>query len=491
MKVSTAASTGLLLGFYLPDATLFPSLEPAAVPFEPNAWLRIDPTGAITVTVGKSEMGQGVATSLPMIVAEELEADWKKIRFEFAQAHPNKYGSQGTGGSSSVRGSYERLRKAGAAAKEMLLAAAAKRWNVDVSECYAENSTVIHPQTGRKLTYGELADAASKLPVPESPTLKDPKNFRIIGTRVKKLDTPSKVNGTAIYGIDVRVPGMLFATIARCPIFGGKVKSYDATKAKQVSGVKEVVQIDEGIAVVATNTWAAIQGRKALNITWDEGQYANQSSAAIWKLFEETAANPGTVEKTVGDPASALASAAVTLEARYYAPLVAHATMEPMNCTAHVKADECIIWVPSQTPQRAQTEAARITGLPVEKVTVHLTQLGGGFGRRLQADYVGEAVKVSKAINAPVQVVWTREDDMMHDFYRPCTFSVFKAGLDTAGNLMHGHIVSLDRARKGLSSRQRYLSMKFPTTPSIITFWKRAFQSERGGRSVLRRTFGS
>ena len=437
LKVSGAAGTGLLLNFSLP--VLLKSGElPATLlePFEPNAFLRIDPSGAITVTVAKSEMGQGVLTSLPMIVAEELEADWQKVRCEQASAHPNKYGSQGTGGSNSVRGSYERLRKAGAAAREMLVAAAAQKWNVPVTECFAETGSVIHRSTGKKFGYGDLANSAGMLPVPENPTLKDPKDFKIIGKRMKKLDTPSKVNGSAIFGIDVKVPGMLYATVARSPVFGGTVAEFDATKAKQVPGVKDVVQIEGGIAVLATNTWAAIQGRAALSIRWDEGKNAELSSNEIWKRFEETAKMSGTVEKTVGDPAAALRSAATNVEGRFYAPLVAHATMEPMNCVAHVKADECIIWAPTQSPQGAQREAARVTGLPPEKVTVHVMQIGGGFGRRLSSDFVAEAVRVARTVNAPVKVVWTRDDDMMHDLYRPCTYNELAAGLDKSGSLV-------------------------------------------------------
>ncbi|HWP81724.1 MAG TPA: xanthine dehydrogenase family protein molybdopterin-binding subunit [Bacteroidota bacterium] len=429
IKVATAGGTGLVLSFYLPGR------EAGAADiasFAPNAFLRIDPDGTVTITVHKSEMGQGVLTALPMIVAEELDADWAKVKFVQADAHPTKYGSQGTGGSASVRTSWMNLRTVGATARDMLLTAAAQVWNVNKSTCRTEKSTVVH-SSGKKLSYGELASAASKLAVPSDVKLKDPKDFKLLGKRTLRIDTPQKVDGSAKFGLDVRVPGMLFATIARSPVFGGKVKSFDATKAKAVAGVKDVVQVENGVAVVATNTWAAIRGREALSVSWDEGQWKNQSSASIKQLFIETAKSPGTVEDYDGNVESALASAALKLEATYEIPFAAHATMEPMNCTAWVKDGTCEIWAPTQTPQRAHDEAARILGLPLDKVTVHVTLLGGGFGRRLQADYVADAVRVSKAVKAPVQVVWTREDDMRNDFYRPATYNVLVGGLDSNG----------------------------------------------------------
>jgi isoquinoline 1-oxidoreductase beta subunit len=433
MKVVSLAGTGFVLGFYLPtkEEELL-ALEPADV-FAPNAFLSIDASGTVTITVAKSEMGQGVRTALPMIVADELDADWAKVKIDQAPAHPTKYGSQGTGGSASVRRSWDMLRKAGATARDMLVTAAAQQWNTEKSACATENGMVIHKPSGKKLSYGELAAAAAKLPVPENPPLKDPKEFKIIGKPMNQVDTPSRVDGSAVYGIDVRVPGMLYASIEHSPVFGGKVVSFDASKAKKIAGVKDVIQIDEGVAVVATNTWAAFKGREALSIQWDEGPNANQSQANIWKTLEEAAKKPGSEEVKVGDAAAALNSASKKVEAVYYAPFVAHATMEPMNCTAHVRGNECEIWAPTQTPQQAQSQAARVLGIPVENVKVNVTLLGGGFGRRLQADYVVEAVKVAKAVGAPVKVVWSREDDMQHDFYRPATYNVMTAGLDKDG----------------------------------------------------------
>ncbi len=429
IKVTSAAGAGLVISIYLPSSRALGALAAEPVEqFAPDAWIAIDKTGTVTITVAKSEMGQGVRTSLPMIVADELEADWPKVRIEQAPAHPDKYGSQGTGGSSSVRRSWDMLRKAGATGREMLIAAAAKEWHVEKSTCYAKDGIVIHKPSGKKLSYGDLAEAAAKMPAPDNPPLKDLKNFHIIGKRIPRLDTPEKVDGSAMFGIDVKVPGMLYAAIARSPVFGGKVAKLDATKAKSV-GVRDVVQFDGGVAVLANSTWSAIQGRDALSIIWDEGEYVNQSSAAIWKMFEESAKQEGAVERNDGDAKTALANAARKIEAVYTAPFVAHVTMEPMNCLADVRIDRCEIWAPSQTPQRAQSEAAKILGLPAEKVKVNVTIMGGGFGRRLEADYVVEAVKLSKAIGAPVKVVWTREDDMQHDFYRPATYNILRAGL--------------------------------------------------------------
>ncbi len=433
MKVASMAGSGLVIGFYLPtkDHELF-GAEPAEA-FAPNAFLSIDKAGTVTITVAKSEMGQGVRTSLPMIVAEELEADWSKVKIEQAPGHQSKYGSQGTGGSSSVRRSFEPLRKAGATARDMLVSAAAQQWNVDKSTCYAEKGMVIHRPSGKKSGYGDLADAAAKIPVPDNPPLKDPKDFKIIGRPMTQLDTPNRVDGSAQYGLDVKVPGMVYASIERCPVFGGKALSFDATNAKKVWGVKDVLQIDEGVVVIAANTWSAFKGREALSIKWDEGPNNSQSQANIWKTFEEAAKNPGTKEPEVGNAEAALSSALRKVEARYYAPFVAHATMEPMNCTAHVRGDECEIWAPTQGASGAQKEAATILGIAPEKVTTHVTLLGGGFGRRLYFDYVTEAVKISKAVNAAVKLVWSREDDMQHDLYRPAAYSVMSAGLDSEG----------------------------------------------------------
>jgi isoquinoline 1-oxidoreductase beta subunit len=382
-------------------------------------------------------MGQSILTGLTMIAAEELDCDWKKVRTEFApadKAYINPwFGVQGTGASSATRTSWDPLRKAGASARMMLIEAAAQKWGVDKSECRAENSVVTHAASGRRASYGSLAPAAAKLPIPTDAPLKDPKLYRIVGKSTKRLDTPLKVNGSAQYGIDVRQPGMLYAVVARCPVFGGKAASFDASKAQAVPGVKRVVQISSGIAVVADNTWTAMEGRRALEVKWDEGPNASATSASISKLFAERAAQPGYVARKEGDAEAALGKAATKVEAVYEVPFLAHATMEPMNCTAQVRADRCDVWAPTQAQTGAQNAAAEAAGLRPEAVSIHTTFLGGGFGRRFETDFVREAVEVSKAMGAPVKVTWSREDDIQHDYYRTASYARFTAGLDADG----------------------------------------------------------
>ncbi len=389
--------------------------------------------------IDKSEMGQGIMTALSMLAAEELECDWKKLRAEFAPAEKVYYnpafGAQGTGGSSSIRSSYLPLLKAGAAAREMLVAAAAQKWGVDKSDCRASNSVVTHTPTKRTLSYGSLAEAAAKLPVPTDVPLNNPKDFRLVGKSTKRLDSAVKTDGSAGFGIDKRLPGMLYATVVRCPVFGGKPASFDATKAKAIPGVRDVIQISSGIAVVADNTWTAFQGRKALAIKWNEGANASVSSDSISTLFAERADQSGAaVARKEGDASKGLATGAKKLDAVYQVPFMAHATMEPMNCTAHVQADRCDVWAPTQAQTASQNDAARITGLKPESVFIHTTYLGGGFGRRGETDFVADAVEISKAMGTPVKVTWTREEDTQHDFYRPASYSRFSAALDADGN---------------------------------------------------------
>ena len=432
IQISVVAGTGLALGVQVVPAWL--AAEDKAAVFAPSQWLRIDRQGLVTVTVHRTELGQGPRTALPQIVAEELEADWQMIRIVQADADA-KYGSMTTGGSTSIRQNWMPLRKAGAAAREMLITAAAQVWGVDRATCKAEKGAVVHVPTGRRLPYGELVEAAAKVPVPENPPLKDPKDFHLVGTAPPRIDLPDKVNGKAVFGFDTRVPGMLVAAIARCPVFGGKAKSFDAGKATAVPGVKQVVPISTGVAVLADSAWAAFQGRDALAVTWDEGPDANLDSAGIRAMFVEKSKGAAEAFRRDGDAAKALAEAVKKLEAVYEVPFVAHAPMEPQNCVAAVRPDGCEIWAPSQTPQWARRTAAQILGLPEEKVTVHVTLVGGGFGRRLMDDYVREAVEVSKAVGKPVQVVWSREDDMRHDFYRPASYHCVQAGLDAEGKL--------------------------------------------------------
>jgi isoquinoline 1-oxidoreductase beta subunit len=435
-QTAGVAGAGLVIGFYLPTRRGI-AAPAAAGPFAPNAWLRIDPDESVLVMVDRSEMGQGVATALPMLLAEELEADWSKITIEFApadKAYINPmFGMQGTGGSTSVRAAWIPLRQAGAAARDMLVSAAAQIWGVDKSECRAAQGAVVHTPSKRRLTYGRLVEQASVLPVPHDVPLKDPKDWKIVGTRVRRLDTPLKVDGSAQFGIDVKVPGMLVAVIARCPVFGGKAASFDATQAKAVPGVRHVVQISTGVAVVADGYWPANKGRGALEITWDEGPNAGVSSASIARLFAQRAEQPGAVARHDGDPEPAVAGAASKLDAVYEAPFLAHATMEPMNCTAHVRADGVDIWAPTQFQTGVQQLGAGIGGVPPDKVRVHTTYLGGGFGRRFELDFITEALECSKAVGAPVKVIWSREDDIGHAQYRPACYHRLQAGLDPSG----------------------------------------------------------
>ena len=436
LQTGAAGATGLVIGFYLPGRCEALA-APQARPFAPNAWIRVGTNGLVTIVIDKSEMGQGVVTSLAMLAAEELECDWRKIRTEFApadKAYINPlFGLQGTGGSTSVRGSWEPLLKAGATAREMLIEAAATKWGVEKSECRAEHGVVIHTASKRRLSYGMLADTARQLAPPKNVALKDPKSYRVVGKARKRLDTPDKVNGRTQFGMDVRLPGMLHAVVERCPVFGGKVASFDATKAKAVPGVRQVIQVSNGIGVVADNTWSAMEGRRALEVKWDEGPNASVNSASISKLFAERAGQPGAVARKEGDAAAAFSAAAKKIEAVYEVPYLAHATMEPMNCTAHVRADGCDVWAPTQFQTFTQATAAKLAGLKPEAVQVHTTFLGGGFGRRSELDFVVDAVELSKAAGAPVQVTYSREDDMQHDYYRPASFCRQAAALDADG----------------------------------------------------------
>ena len=437
LKKTATGSGALIIGFYLPGKLEALAASPPAGSAALNAWVRIASDNTVTLIIDKSEMGTGVTTSLPMLLAEELEFDWKKVEFEFAPAATQYFnpifGLQGTGGSTSVRASWEPLTRAGAAAREMLVAAAAKKWYVEPSACHVDNGAVVHNASGKRLTYGALAEDAAKLPVPANPALKDPKTYKYIGKPIKRLDTAVKINGKAEFGIDVRLPKMQHAVVARCPVFDGKVKSFDASKAKAVRGVKQVLQISSGIAVLADNTWSAMEARRALQIEWDEGPNAAVSSDSIRKLYLENAEKTGAIARKDGDADAALASAAKKVEAVYEVPFLAHATMEPMNCAAEVRADGCDIYAPTQFQTFNQNTGAKLTGLKPEQVRIHTTYLGGGFGRRAEQDFVAEAVELSKAVNAPVQVTWSREDDMQHDFYRPATFTKLTGGLDADG----------------------------------------------------------
>jgi isoquinoline 1-oxidoreductase beta subunit len=429
LRTGVTAAGGLWLGFQLPKGRR----ASAAGAQKLSAWVHVGADDQVTLFIHKSEMGQGTETSLAMLLAEELECDWKKVRTEFAPVDRAYGGNQGVFGSQSVRTSWNTLRQAGAAAREMLMQAAAQQWNADRGQLRAENSFVVNTATNARVSYGSLAEAASKLTAPTNVPLKDPKQFHLIGTSPKRRDTPGKVNGTAQFGLDVRLPGMQYAVIERCPVFGGKVASFDATKAKAVPGVKQVLQVATGVAVVADNTWSAMEGRRALQITWDEGPNASQSSANIRRMMIDVASKPGPVAHNTGDADAALAAASNKIEAIYEAPYLSHAPMEPMNCVADVRADSCDIYASTQTQSGCRADAARAAGLPPEKVQVHTMYLGGGFGRRARSDYAGEAAEISKAIGAPVKLTWSREDDMQHDAYRPAAYSRFAGTLDPDG----------------------------------------------------------
>jgi isoquinoline 1-oxidoreductase subunit beta len=436
LKTSATGGAGLLIGFYF-HGDIESLAASAEAPVVLNAWIHVGAGDMVTVLIDKSEMGQSILTGLAMIAADELDCDWKKVRTEFAPADKvyfnPRFGAQGTGGSSGTPTSWDPLRSASATARAMLLEAAAQKWGVEASQCSAENSTILHAATKRRLTYGSLAEAAAKLPVPQNVPLKTPSQYNLIGKATKRLDTPDKVNGSALYGIDVRLPGMLYAVVARCPVFGGKVASFDAAKAKAIPGVKDVIQISNGVAVIADNTWTAMQGRRALEVQWDEGPNAKLTSAEISKLLMDAAAKPGAVARKEGDVDAGLAGAATKIEMDYEVPFLAHATMEPMNCTADVRAGRCDVWAPTQAQTSSQATAAKITGFATSSVFIHTTFLGGGFGRRFEADFIGEAVEVSKAMGAPVKVTWSREDDMQHDYYRMVSHMRATAGLDADG----------------------------------------------------------
>jgi len=437
LQVGAAAGGGLMLSLSLP----FPSHRAEAAvadEFAPNAFIRIGSDGRIILIMPYVEMGQGTYTSIPMLIAEELDVNLKQVQLEHAPPNEKLYanpllGVQATGGSDALRGAWKPLREAGATARIMLVAAAAKRWDVDPKSCRAQDGEVAHVPTGRRLKYGELAAEAAKMPVPAGVTLKAPEDFKLIGTPAKRLDAPAKVNGTAVYGIDARPPGVKIATLVQSPVFGGRVKNLDDTAAKAVKGVRQIVRLDDAISVVADHMGAAKKGLAALNIEWDDGPHAKLTTADVARELEQATLGSGAVAQNIGDADKALASVTTKIEAIYQAPFLAHATMEPMNCTVHFRKDACEIWIGSQAVARVQAMAAKAAGLPPEKVIVHNHLIGGGFGRRLEADGAVRAVEIAKHVDGPVKVVWTREEDIQHDMYRPYWFDRLSAGLDEQG----------------------------------------------------------
>lgn len=438
LKSALATGGGLILGFHLQacdrrEKTF--QLGDAKVSL--NAWIHIDPDDNVTLMTASSEMGQGTMTALSMILADELEADWTKVKAQFAPVHAEfnnpLMGSQATGGSTAVRGYWEPLRQAGASARELLVAAAAKTWNVPVETCIAYNSRVTHRQSNRALRYGELLAQAATMRPPAAPRLKDVKDFRLVGKRVHRLDGPAKVNGSAVFGQDVYFPGLLTAVVARAPVFGGKLRSSDPSKTLAVKGVRHVVALDSGVAVVADDYWSAQQGRAALKLEWDPGRNSTLSSATISDRLGAAVSRAGEPMRNDGDAMSVLAGGGRIIEAEYETPYLAHACMEPMNCTAHVRSDGCEVWVPTQAQTQARDRTAEITGLPASAIRINTTFLGGGFGRRLRPDFLIEAVALSKAIAKPVKVLWTREDDLRHGFFRPANRVRVRAALGANG----------------------------------------------------------
>ena len=438
LTATSAIGGGLLLGFGLPVRGEVRDTLTTDAPFAPDAFLRIDRTGRVTFVMPMIEMGQGTYTSLPMLIAEELEVDVDKVILEHAPADDEVYvnpliGVQMTGASTAVRAMFVPLRRAGATARVMLVTAAAARWNVDPPTCSAQNGTVIHAATGRKLGYGALVDTAARLPVPQNVALKDPRDFKLVGKPHRRLDTKGKVDGSAKFGIDTRLPAMQFAVVAASPTFGGRLVSVDEARAKSVRGVTQVVRLEDAVAVVATHTWAAKQGLAAAAPQWDPGPNAKLSTSDIVANLARASEQAGAVARHEGDPAAVMTRAARKRDAVYEQPFLAHATMEPMNCTVHVTQQGCDIWVGTQVPGLTQAAVMKLTGLKREQVRIHNHLLGGGFGRRLEYDGTVRAVQIAQQVRGPVQVIWTREEDIQHDMYRPYYYDRISAGVDAQG----------------------------------------------------------
>ncbi|WP_315802214.1 xanthine dehydrogenase family protein molybdopterin-binding subunit [Bradyrhizobium sp. SZCCHNS3002] len=433
----SAAMTGgsLVIGLTLP---LGQSSATGAEDFAPNAFIRIGQNGEVVLTMPYVEMGQGTYTSIPMLIAEELEVDLKQVRLEHAPPDEKRYvnpllGIQATGNSNAMRGAWKPLREAGAATRLMLIEAAAKRWGVEIKSCHAEAGEVIHRPSGRRLSYGDLVADAARLPLPTNVVLKSPAEFKLIGTPAKRLDASGKVNGSVVYGIDARPPGVKIATLAQSPVFGGRVKSVNDGAAKLVKGVRQIVRLEDAVAVVADHMGAAKKGLEALKIEWDEGANAALATEDVARELEQATLRTGPVAQNIGDAGEAMVNAATRIAASYHVPFLAHATMEPMNCTVHVRGGACEIWLGTQAIARVQTMAAKAAGLPIEQVIVHNHLIGGGFGRRLDADGAVRAVQIARQVDGPVKVVWTREEDIQHDMYRPYWVDRIEAGLDKDG----------------------------------------------------------
>ena len=462
LRVTALAGGGMLIGTYLEPMTAAAGAAEPAAAFTPNAFIRITPDGIVTIISKNPEVGQGIKTALPMIVAEELDADWKSVRIEQAIADQTRYGRQFAGGSLATPLNWEPLRQMGAAARQMLIAAAAATWGVPASECTTSAGTVAHRATNRTLGYGALVAKAATIPPPDpkSAALKDPKDYRIIGTPIPGVDNPAIVTGKPLFGIDVVVPGMLHAVFEKCPVFGGTVQSANLDEIKALPGVRHAFVVDGGpaldgllggVAIVADSWWAAQQAREKLKVTWNEGATVAQSSDVFAKRAAELGASaPARMLRQDGDVEAALAGASRTVEAAYSYPFISHAQLEPMNCTASVKGGKVEFWAPTQNPQPGRELVAKTLGVAESDITIHMTRIGGGFGRRLMNDYMVEAAWISKAAGAPVKLLWTREDDMRHDFYRPAGFHFLKGAVDASGKIVawRNHFVSFGQGEE-------------------------------------------
>jgi isoquinoline 1-oxidoreductase beta subunit len=515
IKLGGLTGAALSLGFYFPangkEAEILKTESAENLGIDLNAWISIDTNGKVTITNHRAEMGQGSFQSVPQMIAEELEVDLNHVNIVFAQGNQNKYGSQITGGSSTIRGTYKKLLHLSASAREMLIEAASKKWNVSKSECYAENGFVIHKPSGKKLGYGEVVAEASKLEPPKNIQLKNPVDYKILRKPIPRQDTPSKVNGSAIFGLDKKLPGMLYAVVERNPRFVGKVKSFDDTEAKKIPGVKKVFKVNrevfdnmfEGVAIVADNLWSAMQGRKALKVEWDDSAFPHHSTEQLYSKMKEQLQKGDLISyKTQGNFVSVFQKAEKKVEALYETPYESHSCMEPLNCIADVKDDSCVIWGPIQGPDWIQSDIARALKLPIEKVTVNMTFLGGGFGRKAFTDYPYEAVMISKEMKAPVQVVWSREDDTTLGPFRPgmvyqCKGAVADGRIAafetrTAGQNMDTQNPGADKSNYNGSDTEGFLEPYFNSIPHYsfgdapldspipVMWWRSVYASTNG-----------
>ena len=511
IKVCSLSAAGLFLVAYVPAGCTKSESDYDPTILSPSAYIKIDSNGIVTVFVHRTEMGQGIKTSLPMIVAEELETNWKDIRVEQADAD-EKYGSQNTEGSRSIRESFDPFRIAGATAKQMLITSAAAKWMINSNDCYAEKGFVINKSNGNKFSFGELVKDAAKLPVPQNVKLKDPKDYRIVGKRVKRLDTPGKLYGVAKFGIDIIIPRMVYAAVKRQPNFGGSVKSYNASKAKALKGVIDVIQIKSGIAVIADSTWNAFKGQDLVEVEWNSGPYSRVNNESIRNLFLAELNGPGTQIEKIGEPEKIKRDELINLDAVYELPFLSHAPMEPVNCVANVKNGKAEIWAPTQSPQSLQKDITKLLGFDENIITkllgiknksviVHVTFLGGGFGRKSHSDFGLEAAEISKAIGKPVKLTWTREDDMKNGHFRPASMHKLNGAVDKSGKavLFSHHVIgpsiNAQLANKPLEKPQDYDmvdgSTKLPynipnikisatnvNTPVPIWYWRSVYNSQ-------------